>query len=128
MAKQIDPEVVQRATKVLSEYSGETPEEMARRLYEKGLLNPHVVRSIDYERETPISALGLSVILENTLRRHGVVTAGDLETWTVDDVLDMRCVGINRLIELESALRRKNIYLKDSTLVGTAPEVEEVTE
>lgn len=120
-----DPEVVIRAAGEIREIRYRfSPTEIARRLYGKGLLNPQITRSIDAEREVPIEALEVSVRLRNALARLGVRTAGDLESWTPADVLDVRNIGYKSLEELEDALWRRDLFLKDSRRVAKVREDE----
>ncbi|MDE0092015.1 MAG: helix-hairpin-helix domain-containing protein [Oligoflexia bacterium] len=77
----------------------------------KGLFLKASARSLE---PGDISILNLSVRSQNALRAEGIHTVKELVSRTPEELLGIRNLGINSLIEIEEVLKRRDLSLRAS--------------
>lgn len=71
------------------------------------------VRRLTVDEATPITALGYSVRVRNSLHREGIRTVGDLVARDGWDLLDIRNSGVKSLAEVIGVLAEHGFALKE---------------
>jgi len=81
-----------------------------------------ILNAADLLNHTPVAALALQPITENTLIRNGILTLADLARVDIDRVLG---IGIYGEVAIRTAMERKGFTLAHSTLgLTTAQEAD----
>jgi DNA-directed RNA polymerase alpha subunit len=62
----------------------------------------------------PVAELGLGTRSRNALLRDGYRTAGDVAAVTAEDLLDIRHFGTGMLADVQEALARAGLALKEA--------------